>query len=173
MNITLIGMPGCGKSTCGILAAKLLCMSFLDTDLLIQQNEGCKLQDIINNKGADYFALAEENAITSLYTRNCVIATGGSAVYSDKAMRHLKEDGIVVYLKISFSGMKSRIKNLSTRGILLGENETLQDMYNKRAALYEKYADVTVECNGKDSIEKTVTKICAEIEKYALNILNR
>lgn len=165
MNITLIGMPGCGKSTCGILAAKILCMSFLDTDLLIQQNEGAPLQTVIDQKGGEYFAKAEENAIVTLYTRNCVIATGGSAVYSDLSMRHLKEDGVIVYLKISYQSMKNRIKNLASRGILLKENETLLDMYNHRASLYEKYADITISCDGL-AIEDTVGLLCKEVEKY-------
>lgn len=165
MNITLIGMPGCGKSTCGILAAKMLCMSFLDTDLLIQQNEGMKLYQIIAEKGADYFARAEETAITSLYTQNCVIATGGSAVYSDAAMRRLKKDGVLIYLRISYPSMEKRISNPATRGILLKNGETLLDMYQERAPLYEKYADITVDCDDC-VIEATVAKIIAEIERY-------
>ena len=166
MNVTLIGMPGCGKSTCGILAAKIMCLSFLDTDLLIQQNEGMKLQNIINEKGGDYFAKAEEDAIITLYTRNCVIATGGSAVYSDAAMKYLKENSVVVYLRISFANMRSRIKNPATRGIMLKDGETLQDMYNERAPLYEKYADEIIDCDINDEIEKTVHKLCKCVQKY-------
>lgn len=165
MNITLIGMPGCGKSTCGILAAKILCKSFLDTDLLIQENEGMKLQEIIDKKGDEYFAKAEENAIVTLYTRNCVIATGGSVVYSAKSMAHLKDESVVIYLKISYQSMKSRIKNLASRGILLKDGKTLLDMYNERVPLYEKYADITVECDS-NAIEATVETICEKIDEY-------
>lgn len=164
MNLILIGMPGCGKSTCGILAAKWLCMSFLDTDLLIQQNEGKKLQDIINEKGGEYFAKAEEDAIVTLYARSCVIATGGSVVYSEQAMEHLKENGKVVYLKISRRTMHRRIHNPRRRGILLEEGKTLDDMYFERAPIYEKYADAVVECDG-NSVDDTVSTLVEVAEK--------
>ena len=111
MNVVLIGMPGCGKSTCGVLVAKALCKSFLDTDLLIQQNEGMKLSEILSVKGIDGFSQAERDSVLTLYTRNCIIATGGSMVYYDDAMQKLKEDGIVVYLDISYKNMMRRIKN--------------------------------------------------------------
>jgi len=158
-NIVLIGMPGCGKSTCGVLAAKALCKAFVDTDLMIQSAEGMKLQDIINTKGNDYFAQTEERVLLSFDAVNCVVATGGSAVYYDVAMQHFKENGIIVYLKISYEEMLRRITNMKTRGILLKNGETLEEMFRKREELYEKYADVIIDC-GTNEIETTVEKIC-------------
>ncbi|MBQ7173442.1 MAG: shikimate kinase [Clostridia bacterium] len=157
-NVVLIGMPGCGKSTCGVLIAKALCMDFFDTDLMIQKNEKMSLQEIINQKGNAYFGNAEERAICSFDFQGAVVATGGSVVYSERAMAHLKQNALVVYLKISFSTMKSRISNMESRGILLRNGETLEDMFCERQPLYEKYADLTVECDHMD-IEKTVAKI--------------
>ena len=141
-------MPGCGKSTCGVLAAKVLCMDFVDTDLVIQQNEGMALQTIIDQKGNDFFAAAEESAVCGLDVKNAVVATGGSVVYSKKAMERLKKDGIVIYLAISFDTMMRRIANIRSRGILLKNGETIEAMFRERASLYQKYADSTIDCNG-------------------------
>ena len=157
-NLVLIGMPGCGKSTCGVLAAKVLCMDFVDTDLVIQQNEGMALQTIIDQKGNDFFAAAEESAVCGLDVKNAVVATGGSVVYSKKAMERLKKDGIVIYLAISFDTMMRRIANIRSRGILLKNGETIEAMFRERASLYQKYADSTIDCNGKE-IETTVSEI--------------
>ena len=157
-NIVLIGMPGCGKSTCGVLAAKALCKDFIDTDLIIQQNEKMALQAIINEKGNRYFATAEESAICALTVENAVIATGGSVVYSEKAMAHLKEGSTVIYLRISFETMLKRISDMNTRGILLRTGETIEAMFNERQSLYEKYADIVMDCDGKE-IESTVSAI--------------
>ncbi len=158
-NIVLIGMPGCGKSTCGVLAAKLCCKKFIDTDLVIQQGEEMRLQEIIDKKGTDYFAECEEKWVCSVDEQNCVIATGGSVVYSERSMKHLKNIGSVVYLKISLDCMKNRIRNLETRGILLKDGYTLEDMYNERCALYEKYADIVIDCDNIHSVEQTAQKI--------------
>lgn len=130
-NVILIGMPGAGKSTCGVLAAKLLLKNFFDTDLLIQSRERKRLQQIIDESGLAYFKKAEEEAILSLDIAGAVIATGGSVVYSDAAMCHLKETGKVIYLHLSFEEMQNRINNLSSRGIALENGETLRDMYDK------------------------------------------
>lgn len=157
-NIILIGMPGSGKSTCGVLAAKALLKNFFDTDLLIQNLEGERLQSIINSKGTGYFEKCEERAILSLSINAAVIATGGSVVYSEKAMRHLKSLGKIIYLELSFEEMEKRIRNIKTRGIVLRNGETLYDMYNERAALYEKYADTVINCSGL-SVEEAVEKI--------------
>ena len=157
-NLVLIGMPGCGKSTCGVLAAKALCMDFVDTDLVIQQNEGMPLQAIIDQKGNDFFTVAEESAVCGIDAKNAVVATGGSVVYSQKAMDRLKKDGIVVYLSISFDTMLKRIANIRSRGILLKNGETIEAMFRERASLYQKYADSTIDCNGKE-IETTVSEI--------------
>lgn len=162
-NIILIGMPGSGKSTCGVLAAKALLKNFFDTDLLIQGMEQSKLQDIIDNKGIDYFIGAEENAILSLDLNATVIATGGSVVYSDKAMQHLKSMGKVVYLHLEYETMCDRIKNITTRGVVLKSGTTLLDMYNERLALYEKYADTVVYCDN-NTVEETVGEIVEAIK---------
>ena len=159
-SVILIGMPGCGKSTCGVLAAKALCKSFLDTDILIQERTGMPLQEIIETKGTDFFAETEEAVLSDLaaYT-NTVIATGGSAVYYDNAMRHLKSIGRVVYLKVGFEEMMCRIKNIKTRGILLAPGETMEDLVRRRTVLYEKYADDVIDCDGTD-VEEVVSAIC-------------
>lgn len=158
-NLVLIGMPGCGKSTSGVLVAKALCKSFIDTDLLIQASEECTLQEIIEKKGNEYFANLEEKILVNVNDINCVISTGGSAIYYEKAMNHFKENGIIVYIKISFQEMMNRIKNMKTRGILLKNGETIEEMFQHREALYEKYADVVLDCNNL-SIEETVAKMC-------------
>lgn len=163
-NIVLIGMPGSGKSTCGVVAAKMLLKNFFDTDLLIQNIEGLSLQNIINEKGNDYFEKAEEKAILSLDIQGSVIATGGSVIYSEKAMKHLKSLGKIIYLHLDYEHMCSRISNLSTRGVVMKNGESLRDMYNERLPLYEKWADYTVECNH-NSVEQTAL----EIEKIAEN----
>ncbi len=157
-NIVLIGMPGCGKSTCGVLAAKALLKNFFDTDLLIQNNENSTLQNILDEKGIEYFKKAEEDAIVSLNIRGTVIATGGSVVYSEKAMQHLKEIGKVIYLHLSYETMEKRIDNITTRGVVLAKNTTLKDMYNERLSLYNKYADEVVYCDDL-TVEQTVEGI--------------
>lgn len=162
-NIVLIGMPGSGKSTCGVLAAKALLKNFFDTDLLLQNLESLRLQDIINEKGIAYFEKAEEAAILSLDIQGTVIATGGSVIYSDAAMKRLSVLGKIVYLHLSYDAMCERINNITTRGIVLKEGETLADMYNERLPLYEKYADFTVDCDGL-TVEETVEKIVAAAE---------
>lgn len=161
-NIILIGMPASGKSTCGVLAAKALLKNFYDTDLLLQGLEGNRLQDIIDNKGIDYFKKAEENAILSLNVDATVIATGGSVVYSEIAMAHLKSLGKVVYLHLSFEQMVARLNDVSTRGVALKKGETLEDMYNERLPLYKKYADVIIECDNQP-IEYTVERIVKSV----------
>ncbi len=162
-NIVLIGMPGSGKSTCGVLAAKALLKNFFDTDLLLQNLESLRLQDIINQKGVDYFENAEEGAILSLDIQGTVIATGGSVVYSDAAMKRLGALGKIIYLHLSYDNMCERINNITTRGIVLKKGETLLDMYNERLPLYKKYADVVIECDGL-SVEKTVEAIVRAAE---------
>lgn len=157
-NIILIGMPGSGKSTAGVLSAKGLLKNFFDTDLLIQNLENDLLQNIIDKKGNDYFLTCEEKAILSLDIDGTVIATGGSVVYSDKAMQHLKKMGRVIYLHLDYDVMMSRIKNVSTRGIVLKNGKTFKDMYDERLPLYEKYADMVIDCNDR-TVEETVVDI--------------
>ena len=162
-NIVLIGMPGCGKSTCGVLTAKALCKDFVDTDLIIQQNEKMPLQAIIDKNGNDYFANAEERAICQTHFKNAVVATGGSVVYSEKAMAHLKENALVIYLHISFETMLQRISNMASRGILLRNGETIEAMFSERKSLYERYADMVIDCNGR-TIENTVSDIVRHVK---------
>lgn len=157
-NIVLIGMPGSGKSTCGVVSAKMLLKNFYDTDLLIQNLEGRSLQEIINNDGVKYFAKAEERAILSLDLKGTVIATGGSVVYSDKAMQHLKSLGKIIYLHLSYDDMCKRISNLETRGIMLQGGETLEDMYKERLPLYNKWAQAVINC-GQNTVEQTARAI--------------
>ena len=159
-NIVLIGMPAVGKSTIGVLLAKTLGFSFIDTDLIIQQDTGRLLQDIIDKDGLDAFCIAEERAICSVASEgNAVIATGGSAVYSREAMLHLKKHGIVYYLSIPTEELAGRLKNIKTRGIAKRPEDTIEDVFKRRMALYEEYADITVTCSGKTA-EDTVAEIC-------------
>ena len=172
-NIILIGMPGSGKSTCGVLAAKALLKNFFDTDLLFQGLEEKRLQDIIDDDGIEYFLSAEERAILSLDINATVVATGGSVVYSDKSMEHLKKSGKVIYLHLSYDTMVDRIKNITTRGVVVKEGDSLEDMYNERLPMYQKWADVVINCDN-NTVEQTVEKIVrqAATAKKNLDLLN-
>lgn len=148
-NIILIGMPGSGKSSVGVVLAKALGYGFLDADLLIQEREGALLQDILNDRGVEAFLDVEGEVIASIQCRRTVIAPGGSCVCRENAMEHLRELGAVVYLKLSYDEVVGRIHNLDSRGIALQPGQTLQDVYNYRTPLYEKYAHITVEADGQ------------------------
>ena len=162
-NIVLIGMPAVGKSTIGVLLAKSLGFSFVDTDLIIQRNTGRLLQDIIDKDGLGEFCRCEENAVLDVAeTENAVIATGGSAVYSEKGMRFLKENGVVIYLALPVEELENRLSDITTRGIAKAPDETLEDLFAHRAALYEKYADTVINCAGK-SPEQTVREIISAV----------
>lgn len=161
-NVVLIGMPASGKSTCGVIAAKVLLKNFFDTDLLVQGLEQSRLQELIDTRGTDYFFEAEEKAILSLQLEATVIATGGSVIYSEKAMQHLKSLGTVIYLRMSYEKMLERINDLTTRGIVVKNGTTLLDMYNERIPLYEKYADCIIDCD-RNTVEETVEKIIKAI----------
>jgi shikimate kinase len=141
-------MPGAGKSTAGVILAKARGMHYIDTDIVLQERSGRLLQDLIDEEGAEAFLEAEEAAILSLRCTNTVIATGGSVVLNRKAMEHLKRQGTVVYLQISFEEMVSRLSNITTRGIVLLAGQNLPGMYNQRAPLYERYADITIDCTN-------------------------
>jgi Shikimate kinase len=164
-NVILIGMPGSGKSTSGILLAKTLGLSFLDSDLLIQQQEGTLLQDIVNQKGFFGFVEIEERIVSNLSAASCVISTGGSVVYSEKSMNHFQKIGRIVYLDVSFSEIMRRIQNISTRGIALKDGQSLKNLYDERLPLYQKYADLTVSGDGK-TIEELVTEIAEKIKPF-------
>ena len=157
-NIILIGMPGCGKSTMGVLLAKTLGYEFVDTALIIQKNTGRLLHKIVEEDGKEAFLDIEKDAILTLSTDGAVIATGGSAVLRADAMEHLRKNGIVVYLSLPYMAVSKRIRNIKTRGIAFGEGETLRDIYNQRLPYYEKYADITLRCDF-GTVEKNVTKL--------------
>ncbi len=164
MNIILIGMPGCGKSTVGVVLAKVLGMHFCDTDIVIQQREGRRLQEIIDSEGNEAFLACEEAALLSVSPENTVIATGGSAVYSEAAMAHLRENGTVVYLQVSEPEIERRLADFGGRGVAIGEGMTVADLYNERAVLYAKYADITIPADGAD-IPAVVGKIAEALAR--------
>ena len=149
-NITLIGMPGAGKSTIGVVLAKVLGYQFLDSDLLIQKQEKRRLSEIIEEEGYIGFQEVENRVNASIEADKTVIATGGSVVYCEEAMEHLKSIGTVVYLKLSLNALSKRLGNLKGRGVLLREGQTLTDLYEERTPLYEKYADIVIDEEGKD-----------------------
>ena len=158
-NIILIGMPASGKSTAGVLLAKAAGYGFIDSDLLIQNEQKALLCDIIAREGAEGFLRVEERVNASLWAERCVIATGGSVVYSERAMSHLKSMGTVVYLRLGLASVEARLKNLFRRGVVMRRaGETVADLYAERVPLYEKYADVTVDCDGLD-VESTVRAV--------------
>jgi len=157
-NIILIGMPGAGKSTVGVILAKSLGMQFIDTDILIQEQTGRMLQEILDGEGPDTFKRIEEETILSLHPSRAVVATGGSVVCSEVAMTHLKSGGLVVYLEIPYDEMTKRLRNITTRGIVLLPGQSLREMYDERVPLYEKYADITVACSGED-LESVVENV--------------
>ena len=145
-NIILIGMPGCGKSTVGVVLAKALGMDFIDSDLVIQKETGAKLATLIEQHGDAGFRDIENRINAALDAENSVIATGGSVVYGEDAMRHLKAIGTVVYLKLSYEAIEDRLGDLHARGVTIQPGWTLLDLYNERVPLYEKWADITVDC---------------------------
>lgn len=161
-NIVLIGMPGVGKSTVGVILAKELGYQFIDADLLIQKQEKRLLKEIIAQEGVDGFIQIENQVNASIETDRTVIATGGSVVYGREAMEHLKKISTVVYLKLSYQALKKRLGNLKNRGVVLREGQTLRDLYEERVVLYEKYADVVIDEENK-GIEETLQYILKEL----------
>ena len=143
-NVILIGMPGCGKSTIGVLLAKMIGYNFIDSDILIQEKENKKLYKIIEENGLKYFKDVENEVNKNINVKNTVIATGGSVVYGTEAMEHLKEIGTIVYLKVSKEELKTRLGNFKTRGVAIEKGKTFDDLYEERTPLYEKYADITI-----------------------------
>ena len=149
-NITLIGMPGAGKSTIGVLLAKAIGGAFIDTDLLLQQKHCKLLQQIVDELGFQGFIEEEGNTICTVSPEHAVIATGGSAIYYEPAMKLLEEISEIIYLRLSLDEIDSRINNRATRGIALKEGQTLASLYEDRVPLYEKYAHRIVDCDGKN-----------------------
>ncbi len=164
-NIVLIGMPGAGKSTIGVLLAKQTALGFVDTDLLIQSAAGRSLQAIVDREG--YLALRqlEEQVLLGLSVNKHVIATGGSAVYSERAMAHLKANGLVIYLDVDLATLSARIDNLGTRGLAKRPDQTLADLLHERTALYQRYADLTIPCTGLSHEQVCERIIIAAITK--------
>lgn len=162
-NIILVGMPSCGKSTLGRMLAKELHYDFLDTDEVIIRLNGCPLRDILDARGVDGFIRVEEEAVCTVQAQNSVIATGGSVVYSEKAMAHLKAMGKVVYLRLTFEEMDRRLGDLHARGVAIAPGSTLQDLYNERTPLYEKYADITVNIVNGNSVRQSLKNLLGQL----------
>lgn len=158
MNIVLIGMPGSGKSTVGVILAKVLGYEFIDSDIVIQHREGMLLHEILKTKGLDGFLEIEGEVNASINVDNSVIATGGSAVYSEKAMKHFKGQSTIVYIKLSYETLVSRLGDLRERGVALKDGMTLKELYEERCPLYERYADVVVEPQDL-TVEQTMYEI--------------
>lgn len=156
-NIILIGMPGSGKSTVGVVLAKALGLRFLDVDLLIQEREGALLQELIDSRGVERFLDLERDAILSLDCRGTVVAPGGSCVCREESIAHMRGLGTVVYLQLSLEDVTKRIRNLSSRGIALQPGQTLADVYQYRAPLYERCAHITVPIRGQGLAETVET----------------
>ena len=163
-NIVLIGMPGCGKSTLGVLLAKALMMDFVDTDLIMQKQFGKPLQQLVDELGTEGFSRAEEACICSLQFENTVIATGGSVALEEKAMEHLSRNGAIVFVKLTYETIESRLKNISTRGITLKKGQTLRDLYDYRQPYYRRWGQLVVEADGQD-IEQTVETLVKKLNQ--------
>lgn len=164
-NIVLIGMPGVGKSTVGVILAKLMGYQFIDADLVIQDRENKLLKEIIAEKGIDGFIQVENDVNKSLNPKKTIISTGGSVVYGREAMEHLSEIATVVYLELDLANLKKRLGNLKNRGVVLRDGQTLDDLFNERVPLYEKYADVVVN-ESNINVEETVQLTLEKIKEY-------
>ena len=162
-NIVLIGMPGVGKSTIGVILAKVLGYKFLDTDLVIQEREQKLLSEIIAECGVDGFIEIENKINSEINVEKSVIATGGSVVYGEDAMNNLKDIGTVIYLKQDFNHINERVQNIQGRGVVLRNNQTFKDLYNERVVLYEKYADITID-EGNMDVEETLKAIMTKLD---------
>lgn len=163
-NIVLIGMPGVGKSSAGVVLAKVMGYEFVDTDLVIQKEEKRLLKDIIAEEGNDAFLAIENRINAGIDVHNSIIATGGSVIYGKEAMEHLRSIGTVVYLRASLDTIKSRLLNLEGRGVPMKNGQSLDDLYYERIPLYEQYADVIVDMDGVE-IEETVRNMQKILKK--------
>lgn len=162
-NIILIGMPGVGKSTIGVVIAKIEGYHFIDADIVIQQQEGRLLKDIIGSEGVEGFIQIENRVNASIEGKGAVIATGGSVIYGEEAMKHYKEIGKIVYLKLSYDELKGRLGDIKNRGVVLKEGQNLKMLYEERCPLYEKYADVVIDETGLN-VEETIEKVIQELK---------
>ncbi len=163
-NLVMVGMPGAGKSTVGVLLAKDMSMNFLDVDVFIQGHEGRRLQDIIDNDGIDIFKELEEKYLKDINVNNFIVSTGGSAIYCKEGIDHLKETGVIIYLSINLDTLKERLGDFSTRGVVIKPGQTFLDLYEERCALYQKAADMVIDCNGKTQ-DEIVSEIRANLGK--------
>ncbi len=166
-SLIIIGMPGAGKSTIGLLLAKHLAKDFVDTDLLIQLEHRKTLQDILHEQGHLALRDHEEKILLNTHYTNHIIATGGSAVYSDKAMQHLKKFGQIIFLDVAIQELEQRINNMSTRGIARAPQQTFAELYAERRPLYLRYADIVIDCQGKNQDQLVEEVICQEAEDFA------
>lgn len=164
-NVVLIGMPGAGKSTIGVVLAKNLGMSFMDSDLVIQEQEEKKLHELIEEHGLDGFLEIEGRVNASLSPKSAVIATGGSVVYCEKAMEHLDSIATICYLKLSYESIEERLGDLEERGVVLREGQTLRSLYDERVPLYEKYANLVIDCENKN-IREIVMELAKRLKKF-------
>lgn len=162
-NIIFIGMPAVGKSTVGVVVAKRLGYQFIDTDLLIQEEEGNLLREIIEKKGIDGFLEIEDRVNAKVEVHNTVISPGGSVVYCENAMKHYKEIGTVVYLMASYETINKRLKSAKNRGVVLRDGQTIKDLYDERVPLFERYADLTV-CEDGLKLEETIDKVIEALQ---------
>jgi shikimate kinase len=167
-NLVLIGMPGVGKSTVGVLLAKATGRDFLDTDVYIQAREGQILQSILDADGHEAFCRMEERHIVALTCRNHVIATGGSVVYSNEAMRHLKAGGTLIWLTLPLESLERRITDMAVRGIVMAHSHTLAELYSEREPLYRRWADVTVDYDGLSPDQVVASMLAALLQKGLL-----
>ena len=161
-NIILIGMPASGKSTVGVILAKILGYNFVDADIVIQEKEGRKLSEIIETEGIDGFIEVENRVNAGIEAQKTVIATGGSVVYGKEAMDHYKNIGRVVYLKVDMDNLTKRLRDVKQRGVVMRKGQSLVSLYNERSVLYEKYADIVVE-EGNDSFEEVVANLLSKL----------
>ncbi len=162
-NIILIGMPGVGKSTIGVILAKIMGYRFVDADIVIQEQEGRLLKDIIAQEGVDGFIKIEDRVNRNLNMKKAVIATGGSAVYGKNAMDNYKETSTIIYLKLDYEALDDRLSDIKGRGVVLRDGQTLKDIYDERTKLYEEYADIIID-EGSLDVEKTVERLLEELE---------
>ncbi len=165
-NLVLIGMPGSGKSTVGVILAKRTARDFVDTDLLIQAAQKRTLQAIVDTDGYAALRAIEERILLGLGVQNHVIATGGSAVYSGPAMSHLKKDGLAVFLDVDLALLESRIQDYSTRGLAKRPDQSLSELFDERFGLYSRYADITIKCTGAMRQEDVCARIIAETGRF-------
>lgn len=163
-NVVLIGMPGCGKSTLGVLLAKALQMDFVDTDLVMQNQYGKPLQQLVDELGTEGFSQAEENCICQLKPDRTVIATGGSVALEERAMEHLSKSGTIVFIKLCYQTIESRLNNIATRGITLQKGQTLRDLYELRQPYYHRWGQIIVEADGLD-VEQTVALLVNRLKE--------